>query len=176
MAFFIKSPARFDTLNMLVLTSVYENIGDGNDTLLRKPLATNDYPIKSILTKGSCLMEFPDTDTPGILTTAPGPIFPTNPVLLGKKRFKMTTLTDGVESQCVQPYPGYRIIVQSDNDNVAGEQLEIEKGVLVFVFGDNYTVNNDTYSDFQIFAIQNNNIIVNLINDARIVIFKSIKV
>jgi len=167
-------PARFDTLNLQVVTTLWEHAGEVQVTGFKGPLGSDDPFMKTILTKGSCLMEYPGTELPDIVTAAPNaPIFPSS-AAVGVQLFRMTTLEDNIQIQCVQPYMGYRVTTDKDVRINAGDAMSIPKGVMVFVFGDSYTVNGDAQAGFQMFAVQNNDIVVVANSNCRVIVYKSI--
>ena len=173
MAHLVSKPVVFDALHLKVGTTVWEYAGDVQVTALKGPLGSDDPYIKAILTKGSVRVEYPGTDTPDVIGSAPNCcIFP-SPSAVGKTMFRHTTLEDNTQSQCVQPLTGYRIITEKDVTLNAGDTLAIAKGVVVFVFGDSYTVNGDVQLGFQMFAVQNNDIVVNANAICRVIVFKS---
>ena len=174
MAQLTSRPARFDALNLQVLTTVWEYAGDVQVTGFRGPLGSDDPYMKSVLTKGSCLVEFPGTDHPDVNASAPtAPIFPSSAVV-GMQLFRMTTLEDNVEFNCAQPYLGYRVVTEKDVNLDAGDTLAVAKGVMVFVFGDSYEINEDAQEGFHMFAVQNNDIVVGANSTCRVIVFKSI--
>lgn len=176
MGYFTSRPARFDALNLQVLASVWEYKGDVQVTGFREPLGGDEPFMKSLLTKGSCRMEYPGTDYPDVITAAPNsPIFPAQNAV-GKQLFRMTTLEDNMEVQCIQPFLGYRVTTVSDGNLDAGGTMPIAKGVLVLVFGDDYTINGDAQAGFHMFAVQNNDIVVGANLTCRVIVFKSIPI
>lgn len=176
MAHLVSKPVVFGALNLQVITTVWEYAGDVQVTVLKGPLGSHDPHIKTVLVKGSVRVEYPDTDAPDVIESAPNcRIFP-SPNAIGKKMFRHTTLEDNTQSQCVQPLIGYRIITEKDVALVAGDTLAITKGVVVFVFGDSYTINGDVQEGFHAFAVQNNDIVVNANATCRTIVFKSVPV
>jgi len=129
-----------------------------------------------MLTRGSVQFEFPGTDLPSGNADAPGPpgasVTPFVPALLGKTRIKTTTLTDNVEVQCITPWPGYKLSHEEVNLE-QGTVTVINKGVMVFIFGDNYSINNKRYSSFEMFAVQYNDVTIDALSPCYIVIFSS---
>ena len=173
MAHLISNPVVFDVLNLQVLISVWEYAGDVQVTALKGPLGSDDPHIKNIITKGSIRMEYPGTDAPDVIESAPNcRIFP-SPNAIGKTIFRGVILEDNTQTQCVQPLTGYRIVTEKDVSLADGDTLAIVKGVMVFVFGDSYTVNGDVQLGFQMFAVQNNDIVVNANAICRVIVFKS---
>lgn len=174
MAQLVSKPARFDALNLQVVTTVWEYAGDVQVTAFRGPLGSDDPFMKSVLTKGSCRVEFPGTDHPDVNASAPtAPIFPSS-ALVGIQLFRMTTLEDNMEFNCAQPYLGYRVVTEKDVNLDTGGTLAVAKGVIVFVFGGSYAINEDAQAGFHIFAVQNNDIVVSASSTCRVLVFKSI--
>ena len=177
MAQLVSKPARFDALNLQVLTTLWEYAGDVQLSGLRAPLGGNDPFVKTLLTKGSIRIEFPGTELPDVIATAPdAPIFLSGAAVgvVGIQLFRMVTLEDNIEIQCVQPDLGYRVVTEKDVRITAGDTMPIAKGVMVFVFGDSYTVNGDAQAGFHIFAVQNNDIVVGANSNCRVIVYKSI--
>jgi hypothetical protein len=176
MAHLVSKPAKFDLLHLQVLTGVWEYKGDVQVTGFHEPLGGNEPFIKSVLTRGSCRMEYPGTDYPDVIESTPNcRIFPAQNAV-GKQLFRMTTLEDNMEVQCIHPYVGYRVTTVSDGSLEAGGTMPIAKGVLVLVFGDAYTINGDEQVGFRMFAVQNNDIAVVANSTCRVIVFKSIPV
>lgn len=174
MAQFTSRPAKFDALKLQVLTTIWEYAGDVQVVGLRGPLGSDDPHAKSLITKGSLRMEYPGTNLPDNIRTAPdAPIFPSS-ALVGLQLFRMTTLEDNIEIHCVQPYLGYRVTTDKDVRITAEDTMSIPKGAMVFVFGDSYTVNGDAQAGFQMFAVQNNDIVVGANSNCRVIVFKAI--
>jgi hypothetical protein len=176
MAHLVSKPVVFDALHLRVLTSVWEYAGDVQVTALKGPLGSDDPYVKNILTKGSVRVEYPGTDSPDVIESAPNcRIFPSSNAV-GKTIFRLVVLEDNTQTQCVQPLTGYRIITEKDVALVAGGTLTIPKGVVVLAFGDSYTVNGDVQEGFHTFALQNNDIVVNANATCRFIVFKSIPI
>jgi len=176
MAHLVSKPVVFEALHLRVATTVWEYAGDVQVTALKGPLGSDDPHIKTVLIKGSVRVEYPGTDAPDVTESAPNcRIFP-SPNAVGKVMFRHITLEDNTQSQCVQPLTGYRIITEKDVTLNAGDTLAIAKGVMVFVFGDSYTINGDVQEGFHTFAVQNNDIVVNANATCRGIVFKSIPV
>ena len=170
----IKAPNVFPKLHLLVSEAVHDLAGDVHLVEFPQPYSSDWIPVRNILTRGSMRVEFPGTDDPSIDSTAPGPVTPFVSKFMGKSQIKMTMLTDNVEIQCVAPQPGYQIS-HEEYDLAAGELKVNEKGVMMFVFGDNYIVNgNNTYSSFEMFAVQYNDVTINALSPCHLVLFKAV--
>lgn len=178
MAKLIKSPSVFSQLHLLTTTTVFSPAGSIFNAEVETPLSADWVNLRTLITKGSVLFEFPGTDTPPITVSAPSPVLPLAPALADKTKLKVTTLEDNVETQCVIPLPGY-IVNHVELNIEAGSSAEIPRGCLLFVFGDNYTVKdttiNSSYSSFQMFAVQSTDITVNAILPCYIVVFRATK-
>lgn len=167
-------PAEFIALHLKVTTSVMEYKGDTKTAEFHTSMGSDELSLKSVITKGSIRMEYPGTDAPDVISSAfTCPVFPA-PNSVGKKYFKMTTLEDNTVTQCVHPQLGYRVVTEKDVNIDTGGTLAVAKGVLVFVFGDNYTINGDAQEGFQMFAVQNNDIVVSANSVCRVIVFKAI--
>lgn len=163
----------FYELGIKLVSQTYEHAGETNNVVFNSAsLSSPDYPIKTILTHGSIELSFPDTDENPVRVSALGRVWPIDQAI-GKTKINSVMLEDNVQIQCVQPIENFKVIY-TDYQLVSGSSIAIEKGVLVFVFGTNYTVNDNEYSSFQMFAVQNSNANVAAIDDTKIVIFKSI--
>lgn len=173
MARVIKAPNVFPLLHLLVSEAVHDLAGSVHEVEFLQPISADWIPVRSILTKGSMRVEFPGTDLPSGESSAPGPVQPFGPRFHGHTRIKSTMLTDNVEVQCVAPQPGYKILFR-ELDLEQGAVLDIEKGVLVFIFGDNYTVKGRSYSSFEMFAVQYNDVTINALSPCHLVIFNSV--
>ena len=173
MARVIKAPNVFFLLHLLVSEMVYDTVGFVHEVEFLQPISADWIPVRSILTRGRVQFEFPGTDSPIFNTIAPGAVSPFVPEFLGKTRIKSTMLTDNVEVQCVAPQPGYKLLYK-EVDLEQGAVLDIEKGVLVFIFGDNYTVKGRSYSSFEMFAVQYNDVTINALSPCHIIIFNSV--
>lgn len=176
MAYLVSKPSEFTALHLRVVTSIWEYKGDVQVVGFRAPLGGDDPFIKSIISKGSCRMEYPGTEYPDVIGAAPNcDIFPA-PNSRGKQLFRMTILEDNTEVQCIQPQLGYRVITDKDVNLDAGNTLAVAKGVMVLVFGDDYTINGDAQEGFHMFAVQNNDVVVAANSTCRIIVFESIPV
>lgn len=174
MAHLVSKPAEFDSLHLRIITNIFEYKNDVKELEFQEQMSGNDLHIRSLLTKGSCRMEYPGTDLPSVTTTAPNaPVFPDSAVI-GLQAFKMTLLDDNTQTQCVQPHPGYKITVDKDVRLTTGNTMSIAKGVMVFVFGDSYSINSDPQEGFHMFAVQNNDIVVSASSACRVVVFKAV--
>ena len=162
----------FKSLNIRLIDQTFEFVGDSNDIETEIPAATT-IPIKSMLTIGSIRFELPDIGFVEERGIAPGAIFP-GPKAIAQTKFKITALEDNTHIHCVHPLQDGGKIIYIETDFSAGNSVDVPKGNLAFVFGNNYMINSDTYSNFHIFAVQNSNITINLINNAKVVIFKSV--
>jgi hypothetical protein len=164
----------FQSLGIRLIDQTYEFSGDTNILEMKNPVSENN-PIKTFTTKGSIKFEILDTNDVAI-SKAPGKVFPHGPKPFNQTKFKITALEDDTHIHCVQPYrPGEKII-HTETDLLTGQSIDITKGNLVFVFGDNYKVLDNMYSTFQIFAVQNSDIVIQAINDCRVVVFKNVSV
>ena len=147
--------------------------GSVHEVELAQPISADWINVRTILTRGSVRYEFPGTDEPGSDISAPSGISPFSTVLLGKLKIKSTTLTDNVEAQCVAPQPGYQL-QHRELDIEQGGVLAVEKGVMMFIFGDSYQVNDKSYSSFEMFAVQYNNVNITALSPCHLVIFNSV--
>lgn len=173
MARTVKAPNVFSLLHLLVSETVYDTEGFVHEVELPQPISADWISVRSILTKGRVQFEFPGTDSPIFNTIAPGAVSPFVPEFIGKTRIKSTMLTDTVEVQCVAPQPGYKLLYE-EVDLALGAVTVVNKGVLMFIFGDNYSINNKIYSSFEMFAVQYNNVTINALSPCHIIIFNSV--
>ena len=173
MARTIKAPNVFPLLHLLVSEAVHDLAGSEYQAELLLPLSTDNIPVRNILTRGTVRIEFPGTDEVSKEVSAPGPVMPFIPKFQGKTRLKMTMLTDNVEIQCVAPQPGYRMEYR-ELDMVTNAWETVAKGVMMFIFGDSYSVNGNTYSSFEMFAVQYNDVTVNALSPCHMVLFTAV--
>ena len=173
MARVIKAPNVFPLLNLLVSESVHDFAGSVHEVTLPQPVSSEWIGTRTIMTRGSARFEFPGTNVPAVEVDAPGAVLPGALIVTGKTQVKMTMLTDNVEVQCVAPQPGYKIQVR-EIDLELGAVLDIEKGVMMFIFGNNYFVNDNKYSSFEMFAVQYNDVTINALSPCHVVIFNSV--
>ena len=175
MARIIHAPHAFLPLKLIVTLTIYDFEGTVHEVYLPVPISPDKIDVRTILVKGRIKIEFPDTDEPSFIATAPGRIHPLNPEVLGKNKVKSTMLEDGVEIQCVCPFPNYKIVCNEiDLETVEASTHTIEKGQLAFIFGDSYTVNGKYYSSFEMFAVQSNDVNVKASKSCHIVTFKAV--
>ena len=176
MARTVRAPNVFPLLHLVVSETSYSPVGTEYEVKLAQPYGPDSIPIRSMLTRGSVQFDFPGTDLPSGNATTPRPlgeaVTPFVTALLGKTRIKTTTLTDNVEVQCVTPWPGYKLSHEEVNLE-QGAVTVINKGVMVFIFGDNYSINNKRYSSFEMFAVQYNDVTIDALSPCYIVIFSS---
>lgn len=167
------SYTNFYELGIKLISQTYEHAGEINNVAFNSDsLSSPDYPIKTILTNGSIELSFPETDTPPIVVSTQGGVWPPAQAI-GKTKINKVMLEDNVQIQCVQPIPNYKIVYTNEQLS-AGSSITIDKGVLLFVFGNNYSVNNKAYDAFQMFAVQNSSATITAINNTKLVIFKSV--
>lgn len=172
MSRYFKVPAEFPALHLQVFTQVYEFAGETNNVTLSTP-QTDNPNIKTILVKGSIQLSYPDTDTPTQIVRATGRVWPTDEAI-GKTKVSSVMLENDVEVMCVQPYDTYKITYNT-HYLAPGESVTVQAGVLVFVFGTDYTVNAGAHSSFQIFALQNSDATIAATSDTKVVVFKAIQ-
>jgi hypothetical protein len=171
---YINVPKKFEKLNLQIQTTRYSQAGDSVLIELDRytPLNQN-INIKTLLTRGSIRLEFPDSDTPARETTPRfAKVFPIESSV-GKTKIKSIALEDNTEFQCIQPYPKYKI-VYTDHNLSTNETLTINPGVILYVFGDSYDINGNSYSGFGLFAIENNIVIITATDTCRVVSFESV--
>lgn len=173
MARVIKAPNVFPLLHLLVSEAVHDLAGSVHLVELPQPMSADWIPVRTILTQGSVRFEFPGTDSPSFDVSAPGGVTPFVPQLLGKTVIKTTMLTDNVVVQCIAPQPGYKIEYR-ELDIVSGTLETVEKGVMMFIFGDSYLVNGKNYSSFEMFAVQYNDVTINALSACHLVIFTAV--
>lgn len=179
MSRYTKIPVYFPLLKLRVISTGFDYAGEEDVINLSRP-QPSDPSIKSILTSGSFRVEFPNTDTPAIVSPPSNKdvwsaaVWPVDSAV-GKSVVKTTALVDNTEWQCVQPFDGYTI-TNTEYNLSSNETLSIDPGVLIFVFGNNYKINDTSYSGFKMFAIQNSTIIISAIEVARIVSFKAVAI
>lgn len=173
MARVIKAPNVFLSLHLLVSEAVHDLAGSVHLVEFPQPISADWIPVRTILTHGSVRFEFPGTDSPGFDASAPGGVTPFVPQLLGKTVIQSTMLTDNVTVQCVTPQPGYRIEYR-ELDIANGALETVEKGSMLFIFGDSYLVNGKSYSSFEMFAVQYNDVTINALSACHLVIFTAV--
>lgn len=161
----------FKSLNIRLIDQKFEFAGDTSDIKFPTPVSTS-IPIKTLVTKGSIRWELPDIgmEFHGL---APSNIFP-GPNSVNQTKFKITALEDDTHVHCVQSVRSNERIIYTETDLASNETIDISKGNLVFVFGDNYTVSNTIYSNFRIFAVQNSDVVIQATDACRVIVFTSI--
>lgn len=171
---YVNIPAKFDQLNLQIQATLYSQAGDSNLVEISESMPLiQSLDAKTVLTRGTIRMEFPDTDTPGIEQTPRfARVWPVEESV-AKKKVNSIALEDNTEFQCVQPYVGYKIEYTDHNLSI-NETLTVTPGVMLYVFGDSYDINGNSYSGFQILAIQNNSVIITAISTCRVISFKSV--
>jgi len=171
---YINIPRRFEKLNLQIQTTRYSRAGDSVLVEINQntPL-DQSFGTKTVLTRGSMRMEFPDSDTPAReATPRSAKIFPID-ASVGKTKIKSIALEDNTEFQCIQPYSDYKI-AYTDHNLSTNETLTLSPGVILYVFGDSYDINGNSYSGFGLFAIENNTVIITATDTCRVVSFESV--
>lgn len=175
MARIIHAPRAFRPLKLIVTLTVYDFENTVHEVYLPVPLSPDSIDVRTILVKGRIKIEFPDTNEPSFIAAAPGRIHPLYPEVLGKNKVKSTMLEDGVEVQCICPFPGYKIQCNEiDLETIETSTHTIEKGQLAFIFGDSYTLNGKYYSSFEMFAVQSKDVILKASKLCHLVTFRAI--
>jgi len=162
----------FKSLNIRLIDQTFQYAGDANAVELKLPL-TSVSPIKTLLTKGAIKLEVVETGFVAERLTAPGKVLP-GPNTDSKTKFKVTALEDDTHIHCVQPIQLTDRIIFTETALVAGQSIDVPKGNLALVFGDNYKVSNNDYSGFRVFAVQNSDAVIQASTTCRVVVFTSV--
>lgn len=170
MAIYAKRPSLFGAMNIAICPTVYEFAGDVVETLLEHPLTDDTLLAKILLLKGSVILRYPDTDEQPRTT---GLLFP-EASDMGKIAFHTTALEDNTEQVAIRAISLDSKIIHVVKELAAGDHVEIQKGVILVIFGNNYTVNSNTKSGTQLFAIEQNDARIQAIEPCILYVFKAI--
>lgn len=171
MARYFKANADFAELHLRLVEQVYEFAGETNDVVFVSPMS-NDFYTKSILVKGSMQIFFPDSNDPAIIAKGMAKVWPAEEVI-GKTKVSSITLEDDTHVMCIQPYSGYKTNHTDTTLQVSGN-LIVDVGNLLFVSGSNYTINDKTYTDFNVFAVQNAPVNISATESCRAIVFRAV--
>lgn len=172
MARYFKEPQAFPDLHMTLVTTVFEFAGDGNSVEFSTPVTATANPIRTLLTKGTMQISFPDTDEPPIASSEKGRAFP-GPNAIGKLKFRSEALEDDTQVACVQPDKGYKVTMVLQDFGANGS-LAVPIGYVAFVFGSAYTVNDIPCSADMVFAVRTTSAVVRATDTCRVVMFTAV--
>ena len=174
MAIYVKRPSIFSAMNIAVCPTVYEFAGDVLHSELVTPLSTATMLSQLILFKGTVKIEYPGTDElPRVARAIDGLIFPQT-VDIGKTSFHTTALEDNTEQYAIRAISLNSRTIHIERDLVEGQQVEIEKGIILVVFGNSYTVNGNIKSSNQLFAVEKSDAIITAIEPCKLFVFKAV--
>lgn len=163
----------FVSLRIRLMDQLFQFAGDSNELQFSADIPV-DSPTKTMLVKGTINFQILDIGVSDI-TTAPGAILPTALSATGK-HFMVTALEDDTHVNCIQPLFSTDKIIYVESDLAANETVNITVGNLVFMFGNNYKVQDGSYNGFHIFAVQNSAVVIQAIEPCKIVVFTSVLV
>ena len=161
----------FVSLRIRLMDQLFQFAGDINNLHFSTDIPVNN-PVKTMLTVGTIYFEILDIGF-AEQATAPGDVLP-SPLSSTGKMFRVTALEDNTHVHCVQPMFSGNTIVYAESNLAANEVLNVAVGNLVFVFGTNYKVQDGSYNDFHIFAVQNSAVVIQAVEPCRVVIFTSV--
>ena len=166
----VKSAIEFPKLNLSIVETIFSSAGEVIETSHTNPIKEN-FHIKTFLFRGGKRVEFPNTDQEPAIVFAPGAIAP-GPLIIGKKHFKTTILQDDTRDYCVQTLSnGY--LESSITDVDTNGAMNISQGCLIYVVGTNYQINGIICSENELFAVENNAILIAL-NSCKVYMFRAI--
>jgi len=142
----------FVSLRIRLMDQLFEFVGDSNELQFSSDIPV-DSPTKTMLVKGTIYFQILDIGVADV-TTAPGEILPT-PLSATGKHFKVTALENDTHVNCIQPLYSTDKIIYVESNLAASETINIAIDNLVFVFGNNYKVQDGSYNGFHIFALRN---------------------
>ena len=163
----------FVSLRIRLMDQLFEFVGDSNELEFLRDIPV-DSPTKTMLVKGTINFQILDIGVSDI-TTAPGEILPT-PLSATGKHFMVTALEDDTHINCIQPLYSTNRVIYAESNLAVNEALNVAVGNLVFVFGNNYKVQDGSYNGFHIFAVQNSAVVIQAIEPCKIVVFTSVLV
>lgn len=118
------------------------------------PFHRSTYPVRHVVVSGSLKAEFPNTEM-GSEPRFLGDVWPLShdyPV----NKFTVTALEDNSSYYCVA-YNGRRVDLQTE-DNVLvlpGNEVIIPENSMLFVFGEDYIINDAEYEENNVFTTTN---------------------
>lgn len=170
MAIYAKRPSLFNAMNIAICPTVYEFAGDVIENQLEQPLSDDTMLAKVLLFKGSLIIRYPGTDEQPRTT---GLLFP-EATDMGKTVFHTTALEDNTEQVAIRAISLDCRIIHVVKELAAGDHVEIQKGVILVVFGNNYTVNSNVKTSNQLFAVEQNDAGIQAIEPCTLYVFKAI--
>lgn len=171
MAYIVSPAVLYPKAKLGVSATMYEFAGESNVTTLQEPMSETSNPIKTILLNGKVKVSYPGTDTQDIECDELGAVFPRQ-FAWGKKVVKLDVLQDDTRFNCVQPFPGYKVAFMTP-ELVAGDEIAVEVGRIIFTFGSDYLVGSKPYTQNAVLATENNATTIKANTAMRVVIFRA---
>ena len=157
---------------MYLTTTRYANAGDSLVATLKTTTVTqSNYHRKHLLFNGNVTVSFPNTNEPDEIVNV-GDVWPSkDSYQLSASTFIATADVPGSLFYCIIPIKEANTIDVNRVNLDAGQNIAVNTGTVAFVFGDQYTVNDNLNAEKNVFACENSSAVIAAVNSCTVVTF-----